>query len=853
MRFSRVRTRVTFALAALGAICLTVSSVQAFDQPPQKIPAELQSKPVQLTLELEASPASPEPNSSKLVLPSDATRRAMGGDRLVNGNGADCGDGVCDGDENCGNCAADCGECPCANVYPGDCDDAQIGIQGDFIQECGDGGWISLAFPIETGGGMIDTVTFQLSTNHAGGDLYLMGDIGCQPDTSSILAGLCCALSGVETGAAHELHFDPVMTSADVPTWVVLVERTGRAGTNGLGFFDGGNFKAFGLGRSMLEPSLPNRAFANLVGTGNPGDWTDLHDLGGGLGSPFCVGLSFTGQDPGGPYDCVANPDPTGACCNVDGDECQMMRGFECGIAGGVYLGDGTTCDDCLPACNPDAGDCCAANGTPGCDDPMCCHYVCLQDPFCCGAYGGDWDVVCAQAANDPEVGCGQIGQVCEPTSCVDHTVDPSATSIQTGPDLEQDGVLRVVPDEYGAWGDVGFCDPGPAGGCEEDLFKPVGFDASEVMYSNALFLYIDRGDPALNQRAVLTGYPILADVYPIDIGPSALFREIPLEGAAVASDTNGDGLDDSLTSSFAVCNGPADVSLTFDVTHSVEQVASGPGVGVSVLTQTHTITNESSTAIDFVLIRQVDSDLFWIGDHTDDAVGTMTHAEGGDLSVYTMEHLQPTTAVTLSSPQAAFYYGAKGDFDPDGLGTCDDGTCNGGPHAGEACDPLDSICDGGPPYGCGTDFQQWDAYGLPEGWANHIAGVGYNTDGESGPAPAPCDPAAGGCSCEGSIGIVILVSLEPGESTCVCIQHTYGQRTPWMGGTCPPGCDNNLCGSCPTDVDDDGHTGPFDLAMLLGSWGPVTPDTVCLDADQNGGIEAFDLAVLLANWGPCE
>ena len=154
---------------------------------------------------------------------------------------------------------------------------------------------------------------------------------------------------------------------------------------------------------------------------------------------------------------------------------------------------------------------------------------------------------------------------------------------------------------------------------------------------------------------------------------------------------------------------------------------------------------------------------------------------------------------------------------------------------------------------GCGTDFQQWDAYGLPEGWGNFVANVGYNTDGDSGGSPTGCDGTTGGCSCDASIGIVIPVSLEPGESTCVCIQHTYGQRTPWMGGTCPPGCDNNLCGSCPTDVDDDGHTGPFDLAMLLGSWGPVTQDTVCLDADQNGVVEAFDLAVLLANWGPCE
>ena len=57
---------------------------------------------------------------------------------------------------------------------------------------------------------------------------------------------------------------------------------------------------------------------------------------------------------------------------------------------------------------------------------------------------------------------------------------------------------------------------------------------------------------------------------------------------------------------------------------------------------------------------------------------------------------------------------------------------------------------------------------------------------------------------------------------------------------------------ACEADTDGDGGTEAFDLAILLGAWGPVTPDSVCLDADENGFIEAFDLAVLLGAWGPC-
>ena len=47
---------------------------------------------------------------------------------------------------------------------------------------------------------------------------------------------------------------------------------------------------------------------------------------------------------------------------------------------------------------------------------------------------------------------------------------------------------------------------------------------------------------------------------------------------------------------------------------------------------------------------------------------------------------------------------------------------------------------------------------------------------------------------------------------------------------------------------------GPFDLAQLLGRWGPCEPTDSCreVDADANGEIGAFDLAVLLGIWGSC-
>ena len=55
----------------------------------------------------------------------------------------------------------------------------------------------------------------------------------------------------------------------------------------------------------------------------------------------------------------------------------------------------------------------------------------------------------------------------------------------------------------------------------------------------------------------------------------------------------------------------------------------------------------------------------------------------------------------------------------------------------------------------------------------------------------------------------------------------------------------------CPADFDGNGAVGPFDLAILLGNWGPNPNHPADLDAD--GTVGPPDLALLLGNWGPCE
>ncbi len=58
----------------------------------------------------------------------------------------------------------------------------------------------------------------------------------------------------------------------------------------------------------------------------------------------------------------------------------------------------------------------------------------------------------------------------------------------------------------------------------------------------------------------------------------------------------------------------------------------------------------------------------------------------------------------------------------------------------------------------------------------------------------------------------------------------------------------------CQYDPDLSGDVGAFDLALLLGCWGPVKEGTCeCLQADPiDGVISAWDLANLLSKWGPC-
>lgn len=64
-------------------------------------------------------------------------------------------------------------------------------------------------------------------------------------------------------------------------------------------------------------------------------------------------------------------------------------------------------------------------------------------------------------------------------------------------------------------------------------------------------------------------------------------------------------------------------------------------------------------------------------------------------------------------------------------------------------------------------------------------------------------------------------------------------------------------CELCPGDFDCDNDVDAFDLAALLGAWGPCPEPRETCPADiagtGDGLVGADDLAVLLGNWGLCE
>ena len=204
----------------------------------------------------------------------------------------------------------------------------------------------------------------------------------------------------------------------------------------------------------------------------------------------WCAGyaLSWCGPEAcstcPGEGDCCENNGTPGcadeACCNVvcaqDSYCCDTAWDDECAGAAD------NLCEELChpPLCPPGAeGDCCAANGTPGCDNEECCNAVCDWDSSCCTDV---WDRICAEIAEldyPQECQCGVTDVACclldggcadlPADDCTDQGGIPQAE----GSRCLDDGDLNGIDDACES-----ACPPGAEGDCCETNGTPGCADA---------------------------------------------------------------------------------------------------------------------------------------------------------------------------------------------------------------------------------------------------------------------------------------------------------------------------------------------------------------------------------------
>ncbi len=177
-------------------------------------------------------------------------------------------------------------------------------------------------------------------------------------------------------------------------------------------------------------------------------------------------------------------------CADAAADLCQVCGAFGCGdpyiepgdeVCDGPLLG-GETCatpgfDYGALACSGDcdsfdtsgcleyAGNCCAADGTPGCDNVACTAQVCAADASCCN---GPWDQGCADLAN-------ALCNACDPGACGNGSIELGETC--DGVDLNGES-CQTQGFDGGALACDGDCGGYDASACEDfsgDCCDPAG------------------------------------------------------------------------------------------------------------------------------------------------------------------------------------------------------------------------------------------------------------------------------------------------------------------------------------------------------------------------------------------
>lgn len=348
-------------------------------------------------------------------------------------------------------------------------------------------------------------------------------------------------------------------------------------------------------------------------------------------------------------------------------------------------------------------------------------------------------------------------------------------TSIGNG--ISGDGRLTIPVDPFGAW----YADFSNAANRGE-FYDPAGaLEADYPTFATGTYLFVGTSyRVALNQEPGWGGSPSWAGNLTATV----------VSGPTASDYAYNDGVNDTATASLTIASADNVVNLSVNMLTAVRRP--------SYVVVRYQITNNSSSPIDFKLYRVWDLDVYWDGDYENDEVcggvyGGQGYASQGEVNDsalrFALNSLNPINGYVASKRTYR-----DSSWDP-------------------SC----------PTMGYGTDIQEWDAYGIPSCWVNHVAYYGI------GPG---CSGSAFG---DGHIGVEVPVSLAAGGSATVTFIHTYGANQP---ATC------NLA-----DVNLDGTVDDADLLAVLFAFGNGAPNA---DADVNfdGVVDDADLLEVLFNFG---
>ena len=139
---------------------------------------------------------------------------------------------------------------------------------------------------------------------------------------------------------------------------------------------------------------------------------SDLPLRGVDVGASLCSDFGLPGDAIACANDCTLDLSECTSCGDGICSEGELADG-DC-MADCDACGDGTcdpeageTCGNCEDDCGECVyeGDCCAENGSAGCDDSAIVDCVCALDPYCCDT---EWDELCIQ-----DLAIGQCGLEC--------------------------------------------------------------------------------------------------------------------------------------------------------------------------------------------------------------------------------------------------------------------------------------------------------------------------------------------------------------------------------------------------------------------------------------------------------